>query len=106
MQFEKIDPKSLGRVAVLMGGMSSEREVSLSSGHGVFEALQQKGVDVAAIDPGLPFHNIDGCLQFLRLCLKEIPPRYGKQRDVWTRCLLRISVYGESRSAPCRASEQ
>ena len=51
MQFETIDPKSLGRVAVLMGGMSSEREVSLSSGHGVFEALQQKGVDVAAIDP-------------------------------------------------------
>ena len=46
---------------------------------------------IAAIDPGLPFHNIDGCLQFLRLCLKEIPPRYGKQRDVWTRCLLRIS---------------
>ena len=38
MQFEKIDPKSLGRVAVLMGGMSSEREVSLSSGHGVFAA--------------------------------------------------------------------
>lgn len=46
---------------------------------------------IVAIDPGLPFHNIDGCLQFLRLCLKEIPPRYGKQRDVWTRCLLRIS---------------
>ena len=46
---------------------------------------------IVAIDPGLPFYNIDGCLQFLRLCLKEIPPRYGKQRDVWTRCLLRIS---------------
>ena len=61
MQFEKIDPKSLGRVAVLMGGMSSEREVSLSSGHGVFEALQQKGVDVAAIDPAkTPVESLRG----------------------------------------------
>ena len=46
-----IDPKSLGRVVVLMGGMSSEREVSLSSGSGVLKALLSKGVDAVAFDP-------------------------------------------------------
>ena len=33
------------RVGVIMGGPSSEREVSLNSGRGVFAALQQKGYD-------------------------------------------------------------
>ena len=40
-----IDPKSLGRIAVLMGGFSSERKVSLSSGSGVLKALQEAGCD-------------------------------------------------------------
>ncbi len=38
------------RVGVIMGGPSSEREVSLHSGRGVFTALQQKGYDAVAID--------------------------------------------------------
>ncbi len=46
-----IDPKSLGKVAVLMGGRSAEREVSLMSGRGVLEALLSKGVDAHAFDP-------------------------------------------------------
>ena len=46
-----IDPKSLGKVAVLMGGKSAEREVSLMSGSGVLKALQAKGVDAHAFDP-------------------------------------------------------
>ena len=45
------DPKSLGKVAVLMGGKSAEREVSLMSGAGVLKALQSKGVDAHAFDP-------------------------------------------------------
>ena len=45
-----IDPKSLGKVAVLMGGHSAEREVSLMSGQGVLEALLSKGVDAHAFD--------------------------------------------------------
>lgn len=40
----------LGRVAVLMGGTSAEREVSLRSGGAVFSALQSVGADVVAID--------------------------------------------------------
>ncbi|GAB3648065.1 D-alanine--D-alanine ligase [Ramlibacter alkalitolerans] len=46
-----IDPKSFGKVAVLMGGKSAEREVSLMSGAGVLKALQSKGVDAHAFDP-------------------------------------------------------
>src|SRR3989338_2432450 len=42
--------KKFGRIGVLMGGYSSEREISLKSGKAVFEALQGEGVDVAAID--------------------------------------------------------
>lgn len=42
---------SLGKVAVLMGGASSEREVSLMSGTGVLKALQSRGVDAHAFDP-------------------------------------------------------
>ena len=46
------DPKAFGRVAVLMGGWGAEREVSLSSGKGVPEALLSKGVDAVAVDAG------------------------------------------------------
>jgi D-alanine-D-alanine ligase len=40
-----------GKVAVLMGGRSSEREVSIMSGSGVLEALRARGVDAHAFDP-------------------------------------------------------
>jgi D-alanine-D-alanine ligase len=47
------DPKAFGRVAVLMGGTSAEREVSLDSGRNVLEALLARGVDAHAVD-GIP----------------------------------------------------
>lgn len=40
-----------GRVAVLMGGGSAEREISLLSGNAVLKALQSQGVDAHAFDP-------------------------------------------------------
>ena len=46
-----IDPRQLGRVAVLMGGTSAEREISLMSGQGVLQALCTQGVDAHAFDP-------------------------------------------------------
>jgi len=46
-----IDVASLGKVAVLMGGTSAEREISLMSGGGVLAALQSVGVDAHAFDP-------------------------------------------------------
>ena len=42
---------NFGKVAVLMGGWSAEREVSLMSGSGVLKALQARGVDAHAFDP-------------------------------------------------------
>ncbi len=46
-----VDPVRLGRVGVLFGGRSSERDVSLLSGAAVLQALQQAGVDAHAFDP-------------------------------------------------------
>lgn len=43
--------KQFGKVAVIMGGSSAEREVSLMSGNGVLAALQSKGVDAHKFDP-------------------------------------------------------
>ena len=45
------DAKAMGKVAVLMGGHSAEREVSLMSGQGVLSALQSLGVNAHAFDP-------------------------------------------------------
>ena len=44
------DPRRFGRVAVLYGGNSAEREVSLLSGSAVLEALRRRGLDPEAID--------------------------------------------------------
>lgn len=43
--------KKFGKVGVLLGGQSAEREVSLKSGTAVLTALQRKGVDAHAFDP-------------------------------------------------------
>lgn len=48
---ETVDPKVFGKVAVLFGGDSSERQVSLWSGEAVLAALLRKGVDAHAVDP-------------------------------------------------------
>jgi len=45
--------KEFGRVAVVMGGQSAEREVSLDSGRNVLAALRAKGVDAHPVD-GIP----------------------------------------------------
>ena len=50
-KIENIDSAALGKVAVLMGGSSAEREVSLMSGGGVLNALRSRGVDAHAFDP-------------------------------------------------------
>ncbi len=47
------DAKAFGRVAVVMGGQSAERDVSLDSGRNVLAALRARGVDAHAVD-GIP----------------------------------------------------
>lgn len=57
--------EKFGRVGLLYGGTSSEREVSLMSGEAIYQALQNLGVDVVAIDAGenllqaLPSYQLD-----------------------------------------------
>ena len=50
-----LQPKAFGRVAVLFGGKSAERPVSLKSGQAVLEALLSAGVDAFGIDVGDDF---------------------------------------------------
>ena len=51
-QLTPIDVKTFGKVGVLLGGRSAERDVSLMSGAGVLAALQSKGVDAPGFDTG------------------------------------------------------
>lgn len=76
-----IDVKALGKVAVLMGGRSSEREVSLMSGAGVLAALKSKGVDAHKFDPaeqGLDQLKVQG---FDR-CFIALHGRFGEDGTV------------------------
>ncbi len=45
-----VDVTQFGKVAVLMGGLSAEREISLLSGNAVLSALKNRGVDAHGID--------------------------------------------------------
>ena len=54
-----IRASEFGKVAVLLGGDSSEREISLLSGNAVLAALKRRGVDAHAFDPGeRPVQNL------------------------------------------------
>ena len=48
-----IDAKGFGKVGVLFGGRSAERDISIMSGNGVLQALQSCGIDAHAFDPGV-----------------------------------------------------
>ncbi|MBL1278048.1 MAG: D-alanine--D-alanine ligase [Ectothiorhodospiraceae bacterium] len=48
----EIDCSAFGKVAVLLGGLSAEREISLKSGADVLAALQHRGVDAHGVDVG------------------------------------------------------
>jgi D-alanine-D-alanine ligase len=51
LQPANLNPASFGKVAVLFGGRSAEREVSLKSGAAVLAALRRSGVDAHPFDP-------------------------------------------------------
>ena len=48
---EQVNPQKFGRVAVMFGGDSAERAVSLNSGKAVLNALLRQGIDAFAFDP-------------------------------------------------------
>lgn len=53
LRLANLNVKAFGRVGVLLGGKSGEREISLMSGNGVLQALLSKGVDAHPFDPGV-----------------------------------------------------
>ncbi|HRN75694.1 D-alanine--D-alanine ligase [Ottowia sp.] len=70
-----------GKVAVLMGGRSAEREVSLMSGGGVLEALRARGVDAHAFDPAeQPMDELKR--QGFARCFIALHGRYGEDGTV------------------------
>ena len=72
---------SFGKVAVLMGGQSAEREISLMSGTGVLQALRSKGIDAHPFDPSerdLSALKIEG---FAR-CFIALHGRFGEDGTV------------------------
>ncbi len=48
-------PQQAGQIAVMMGGISSERDISLRSGAAVLQALKARGFNAQAMDTGQPF---------------------------------------------------
>ncbi|MGJ0507232.1 MAG: D-alanine--D-alanine ligase [Methylocystis sp.] len=68
-----------GKVAVLLGGRSGERAVSLKSGGAVLAALQRSGVDAHAFDPAeKPLHELEG---FDRIFI-ALHGRYGEDGTI------------------------
>jgi D-alanine-D-alanine ligase len=76
-----IDVQALGKVAVLLGGTSAEREISLLSGHGVLAALRSQGVDAHPFDPAE--HDLGELRQggFAR-CFVALHGRHGEDGTV------------------------
>lgn len=70
-----------GKVAVLMGGKSAEREVSLMSGQGVLAALRARGVDAHAFDPAEQTMDELKRQGFAR-CFIALHGRYGEDGTV------------------------
>ncbi len=70
---------NFGKVAVLMGGRSAEREISLKSGNAVLAALIRKNVDAHAFDPAE--HDIAGLRGFDRAFI-ALHGRYGEDGTI------------------------
>ena len=71
----------MGKVAVLMGGMSAEREISLMSGAGVLAALRAQGVDAHAFDPAeRPLGNLKS--EGFARCFIALHGRFGEDGTV------------------------
>ncbi|MDX9800974.1 MAG: D-alanine--D-alanine ligase [Spirochaetia bacterium] len=62
------------KIAVIFGGMSSERDVSIASGAQIFKALKSKNHDVIAVDTATGILDRDDEINFLNSKVKEIPP--------------------------------
>ena len=74
---QSFDPASFGKVGVLFGGRSAERDVSIMSGTGVLNALKSRGIDAHAFDPGTRTLAELAAQQFDRVFI-ALHGRYGE----------------------------
>ncbi|MDY0974091.1 D-alanine--D-alanine ligase [Massilia sp. CFBP9012] len=72
-----LDAAAFGKVGVLFGGRSAEREISLISGNGVLQALKSRGIDAHAFDPGRQSLADLAAQQFDRVFI-ALHGRYGE----------------------------
>ena len=100
------DPRSFGKVAVLMGGTSAERDISLMSGGGVLKALQDAGVDAHAFDP--KDHDlVELRRQGFQRCFIALHGRHGEDGTVQGALeLLRIPYTGSGVMASAIAMDK
>lgn len=68
-----------GKVAILLGGKSAERVVSLNSGARVLDALQRQGIDAQAFDPAA--RKLDELAAFDRVFI-ALHGRYGEDGTI------------------------
>jgi hypothetical protein len=73
---------AFGKVAVLMGGTSAEREVSLMSGAGVLQALRSRGVDAHAFDPSQRDTSANSRKEQFSRCFIALHGRHGEDGTV------------------------
>ncbi|MBZ0225689.1 MAG: D-alanine--D-alanine ligase [Comamonas sp.] len=78
---QKTDPSEFGKVAVLMGGDSAEREISLLSGRGVLKALRARGVDAHGFDTAEHDLSLLKAQGFAR-CFIALHGRHGEDGTV------------------------
>ena len=72
---------NFGKVAVLLGGRSNEREISLQSGRAVLEALKRRGVDAHPFDPAKePIEDL--LRQKFNIAYIALHGRYGEDGTV------------------------
>lgn len=88
-----------GKVAVLMGGTSNEREVSLQSGHAVLDALKNRGIDAHALDPKID--SLEELRNFDRafICLHGIEGEDGKMQGILDEMMIPYTGSGREASA-------
>ena len=78
----KLEEKIIG---VLMGGLSSERDVSITSGNAVLEALQRKGLKAIGIDVSndIAFSLVKNKIDIAFIAFTDISEKMGVSRKFW-----------------------
>jgi len=96
-----MNKKAFGKVAVLLGGTSNEREISINSGQSVLKALKRNGIDATGIDPKT--ENLEHVKLFDRIfiCLHGKDGEDGKIQKYLDRLKIPYTGNGAAASLLC-----